>query len=151
FFLLSAVAIVVGVGLGRSLWQWAEESAKRRARTAPTHTPTSEKGPPSRLARWSTLLLAMAGVGGILMALPASSDYREGDPMWSLVAGGAMATGLLMARWLLMQGQVAASRAQPIRRIEWPPWTKWAVLAGIVALGVGALLWQTVVQASAGS
>ena len=145
FFLLCGVSIVVGIGVGRWLWAWAQDAAARyaarRAREAPkTLAPPK---PASALTRWITLILVLAGGGGILYGLPAYG-LLQGELLssfWFLAAIVAIVVGFLAGRWLLMQAEVAAKarvvRPTPIRL---PAWFKWVTLVVLLGAGIAALV-----------
>jgi hypothetical protein len=146
FFLICAVAIVVGVSTGRWLWAWAQEAARAYAARRALEEPEVEapKGPPSALRRFLTLLVVIGGFVAILVGLPASGLLQSGGSgftgAWFLAAVGAVAIGITLGRWLVMQGQVAAN-GEPVRRrpIRLPPWFKWVTLTLLVVVAVSAL------------
>lgn len=136
FFAVCGAAALIGLTFGRWLWEWAQEAAaryaERLARRGPR--PVEPERPPSALARWMTLLGAVGGGAALLLAIP--PDFLAGGGSgygghWFLVAGGAIAVGLLLGRWLLMQGNMPASQ-RPTKPVELPPWFKWVTLAFLI-------------------
>ncbi len=143
FFVVTGGGILVGLVLGRLLWSWAEQAARRYAERV-SRRPEKPDQPPSALRRWLTLLLIIGGGSAIVVGVPAGAYYQEGDAYhstWFLAAGGAVVIGILVGRWLLMQAAAKNARGRKeLVKIEFPPWFKWVSLAVLVGLGLFALL-----------
>jgi hypothetical protein len=158
FLVLGSVGIGTGILLSRLLWRLAEEAAAGYAeafRNRPRE-PKLPPEPPSALRRWLTLVLGVGGAIAIIVGVPASTYYASGssyDTQWFLGAGGAVAVGVILGRWLVMQAaaQRDATASEGSRPFVMPPWAKWAALAVIVALGLTTLIGAALVRPGSNS
>ncbi|MBN1960929.1 MAG: hypothetical protein JW841_08280 [Deltaproteobacteria bacterium] len=144
-FILAGIGIFVGILLGRWLWLWGLAAAERYAARA-AKLQNKEQKPPSALQRWLTLIVVLGGAGAILY-VPASSYYQQGSNYgagWFLAAGGAVAIGIVLGRWLLMQASAKRISSTKSYNITLPPWFKWVTLSiisiTVIVVLVGKLL-----------
>lgn len=146
-FGLSLAAVVVGIGLGRWLWNAA---LARAASINPADIAEEPKGPASALTRWVTFLFG-AGGAVTVVALARNGTLEQWFGPGALFGAAAIAivSGIILGRWLMMQGEAARHEREneflfddEREPIELPPWFKWVSLAGIVVIGGGVALWS---------
>ncbi len=144
FFALCAAGIIDGLLLGRWLIRWANEAQARWAREAERLGQLKKEPPkpPSALQRWSTLIIGIGGAVAVTVGVPASSYYGGGDSQltWFLGAGGALAVGATLGRWLLLQANRPVKEQAPVKPIVLPPWFKWVTLSILACMGLFALV-----------
>lgn len=144
FFLVSALAVIVGIFGGRWLWSWLEESAERYAQRA-AHTPTRPPRVISATERWLTLLGALAG----LITVAIFSGDHNGLPgqgssgNWWLISLGAILSACLGGRWLFIQANRPHKTTVEAPPRELPKWFKWFTLSILIAGALFALIGST--------
>ena len=145
-FFLSLTAIIVGLSIGRWLWSIAEARAAK-ADIAPVEPESRE--PASPLVRW-TMFLIGAGSATTVIVLVRNGTLQQwfGEGALFAAAASAIGIGILLGRWLMLQGEAArAARANeddtPIQ-INLPPWFKWVTLGGIILVGGIVLVMSSV-------
>ena len=129
-------ATVLVAGLQR-LRAWATAPASGPTQQATRRLPLMRSG-------WQRWALLAAGVGLVLLLVLAAPQGGWG-PMHNSMGGlvsvvGAIAAGLILSRWLIMQGEHDRARTATLPpRTPWamPGWVKWASLC---VLGTGALV-----------
>ncbi|MBI5510787.1 MAG: hypothetical protein HY903_18660 [Deltaproteobacteria bacterium] len=143
-FLLSAVAIGIGIGAGRIAWRMFEDAAARYARRRAHEAPrdVTPPKPASALTRFVIFLLIVTGVTVILYVLPSQGMQSEDSrsAIWFVAAILAIVIGFTAGRWLLMQAEAHAKPAERREPIVLPPWLKWVTLAVLIAAGATALI-----------
>jgi hypothetical protein len=146
FFGVCAGAIVFGFVVGRWLWIWAEESARRYALEHRPKVPRPEK-PITATERWLTLLAALGGALAIVFGSPAGGYLVGGtyNAPWYVAAIGAIVVGMLVGRWIFIHANRPLTAPLPERRpIVLPPWLKWLnlvlLVAGALVAGFGGKL-----------
>ncbi|MEZ0313716.1 MAG: hypothetical protein ACAI38_18260 [Myxococcota bacterium] len=146
-FVLSLAAVIVGISLGRWLWNIA---LARAAMADPADIAPEPKGPASLLTRWVTFLLGAGGaVGVVVLSRNGTLEQWFGPGALFGAAAFAIVSGIILGRWLMMQAE--AAKAEELidfdddgAPIELPPWFKWVTLTVIVCVGVGLLLYSVV-------
>ncbi|MDP7039510.1 MAG: hypothetical protein QGI45_10165 [Myxococcota bacterium] len=139
FFSVCIGAIILGATLGRWLWMWLEERAKK----APLTRQTKSKEPRiPHIAVRILMLLAAAGIMiWILFILPNQGSFNRGhgySQNWFMALGGAGLVALLLSRWLVYQAQRPVKKPKKPIRIVLPPWFKWLTLIVIIGLALFA-------------
>lgn len=146
-FVLSLAAVIIGISLGRWLWNLAVE---RAAKADPAEVAPEPKGPASLLTRWVTLLLGGGGaVGTVILSRNGTLDMCFGPG--ALFAAGfvAIISGIILGRWLMMQAEAAEAEKlidfdDDGKPIELPPWFKWVTLGTLVTVGGGIVIYSTI-------
>lgn len=130
-FVLALAAVGLGLAAGRWLWRTAEASR----RDADEERGAIDEGPPSALRRTLTLLAGLGGGGAVIYFRMAGDGSTDAG---FAVAVGAVVVGVILGRWLLMQGDAARANAadEPKIELKLPPWFKWVSLTGVILLGV---------------
>lgn len=143
FFVVCGGAVFLGLFGGRWLTAVFTRAAERWARRQEKKPEVDLNRPPSAVARWFTLLSTLGGI--IAIILGSSYQNTSGAGFW--IAIGAVAVGLNLGRWLLMQQHRPFK--QQAKALKMPPWMKWVslgvmVAAGLIVLFSGALFGQGV-------
>ncbi len=144
FFIISALAIVIGIFGGRWLWAWLEESAERYARNL-ANQPEKPTRVVSATERWLTLL----GAIGSLVAVALFSNDHSGPPgqgpseNWWIISLGALLSASLGGRWLFIHANRPQDALQPSPPRELPKWFKWITFSVLVAGALFAVFGNT--------
>lgn len=139
-FGLIAVAAFVGLVGFRVLWGWLEDMAANAAKRRARENVLEIEKPVPGWQRGLLLLVALAGMIGILIWLP-QSGWLQGDSfswVWYVVVVAAIIVGLLLGQWLMLQAK-AYVPTEPMVRVKLPPWFRWVSLA-VLLLGVVILI-----------
>lgn len=138
FWLVSSSSILAGFALGRFLWRWAEEAAERAARERAEHPERAKTAePPSKWMRFATLAAAVGG--GATLLYNSNQEGMTSGLGYFGAAIGAIVTGILAGRWLLMQAEAAPKRrAEEITPFVLPAWFKWVTLGVLFLCGLFA-------------
>ena len=144
FFVVSGLALLLGLVGGRWLWAWLEESALRYAEKAEKQ----EARPPrviSATERWLTLLAAL----GALIAVALLGNDQTGIPgqgaseNWWLISLGALISASLGGRWLFIQANRPRKETPDSPPVELPNWFKWVTFSLLVGGGFFAVFGST--------
>ncbi len=139
FFVVCGGAIVLGLFGGRWLTAVLQRAAERWALRNKNQPTPDRSGPPSALSRWLALIITVGGIVAIVFG----STNRNVSGIW--VALGAVAVGVNLGRWLLMQQHRPFKRR--LKSVPMPPWMKWVslgvmVVAALVILFSGLIFGQ---------
>lgn len=91
--------------------------------------------------------LCIVALGALLVLLLPRDVQWQGQGYtgaWFLATLAAIATGILVGRFIIAHASIERPARPPAEPIKWPSWTRWATGGSILALGAGVLIAHTV-------